>query len=561
VFLVRHGDIEEEWLRRVDHLLQCGSKLHFLADVTRSPAKAFGDRDEVGIALFGPDAVGYNPTAFNLKTPGDFSLKDTYVELKAPVGNGLDFKLGTFTELNGYEVFEAGNNPNYTRSYGYMIEPTQLTGALAAYQLTPALLLSAGIADTWNAGINSRANPPKAESFKTYMGAISFTCPTNCGFLSGSTLLGAVTSGYDAINGVDKTSLYAGATFNTPIKTLKVGLAHDYVFLGPVAPDSPLGAMTGAQSSGYQQATGIYLNWQATEKLSFNTRGEYFTQSSYLVGTGPGAGDGLPSEAVELTETVQYQLWKNVVSRRISLGPCPVRHADLWWAAARRAAHPRQCLPVSGQHHFQILTSQFLLKPLSLRRKGPFCCGGSESPIPGYVWTLQMTGSGQNGHRVAVLRSWPWTSSPRSWSLDNLASSPFSQAHALKARQHISPGQHPGKAGPALHPGALKGRRPRQLLPPLQGGLCHWRLVSQGWADVPARRWRCTMSKLQGQARGLPESGRRSPGATGATSRQATKSSVHPAGVTDKRAPAMLGPPWLASCSADFLFPYRPWSQ
>jgi hypothetical protein len=265
--------------------------------------------------LFGPDAVGYNPTALNLKTPGDFSLKDTYVELKAPVGNGLDLKLGTFTELNGYEVYEAGNNPNYTRSYGYMIEPTQLTGVLAAYQLTPAVLLSAGIADTWSAGINSRANPPKAESFKTYMGAISFVCPTNCGFLSGSTLMGAVTSGWDAINGVDKTSLYVGATFNTPISTLKLGLAHDYVLLGPIAPDTALGGTTGAQSSGYQQASGIYLNWQATEKLSFNTRAEYFTQSGYLVGTGAGAGDGLPSQAVELTETVQYQLWKNVISR------------------------------------------------------------------------------------------------------------------------------------------------------------------------------------------------------------------------------------------------------
>jgi len=261
--------------------------------------------------LFGPDAVGYNPTAFNLKTPGDFSLKDTYVELKAPVGNGVDFKIGTFTELNGYEVYEAGNNPNYTRSYGYMIEPTQLTGALASYQLTPAVLLSAGIADTWSAGIDSRANPPKAESFKTYMGAISFTCPTNSGFLSGSTLLGAVTSGWDAINQADKTSLYIGATLNTPVKTLKVGVAHDYVLIGPNAINTGLPA----QPSGYQTASGIYLNWQPTEKLSFNTRGEYFTQSAYLVGTGPGAGDGLPSEALELTETVQYQLWKNVISR------------------------------------------------------------------------------------------------------------------------------------------------------------------------------------------------------------------------------------------------------
>ena len=53
------------------------------------------------------------------------------MELRAPVGNGLDFKLGTFTEILGYEVYETGNNPNYTRSYGYEIEPTALTGLLA----------------------------------------------------------------------------------------------------------------------------------------------------------------------------------------------------------------------------------------------------------------------------------------------------------------------------------------------------------------------------------------------------------------------------------------------
>jgi hypothetical protein len=270
--------------------------------------------------LFGPEAYGYNPTAFNVKTPGDFSLKDTYVDLKAPLGAGLEVKVGTFTELNGYEVYEAGSNPNYTRSYGYMIEPTQLTGALASYQLTPQVLLSAGVADTWSAGINSRANPPKAESFKTYMGAASFTCPTNWSVVGGSTLLGAVTSGYDALNGVDKTSLYAGATFNTPIRTLKLGFAHDYVFLGPINATTTLGTLTGAQPSGYQQASGVYLNWQPRQKLSFNTRAEYFSQSRFLAagtaaGALPGAGDGLPSQAVEITETVQFQLWNNVISR------------------------------------------------------------------------------------------------------------------------------------------------------------------------------------------------------------------------------------------------------
>src|SRR5579862_3108280 len=55
--------------------------------------------------LFGPDAVGYNTTVFGSHS-SDFSLKDAYVALHAPVGNGLDFKLGNFTEILGYEVYE-----------------------------------------------------------------------------------------------------------------------------------------------------------------------------------------------------------------------------------------------------------------------------------------------------------------------------------------------------------------------------------------------------------------------------------------------------------------------
>jgi len=51
------------------------------------------------------------------------------------------------------------------------------------------------------------------------------------------------------------------------------------------------------------------LLWQVTDKLTFNTRADYFSQSQYL------ASSGMPSKAFALTETLQYDLWKNVISR------------------------------------------------------------------------------------------------------------------------------------------------------------------------------------------------------------------------------------------------------
>jgi hypothetical protein len=259
--------------------------------------------------LFGPDAVGYNNSLMgtaNAAAASDFSLKDTYVDLHAPLGNGLDIKLGTYTEVLGYEVFETGNNPNYTRSYGYEIEPTQMTGLLATYQVCSGLSVSGSICDAWSAGVNARSNPPKAESFKTYMGSVTFNCPTNFGFLSGSTLSGGAINGFDAVNGVDKTSLYIGGTLNTPIPNVKVGAAYDYVMLGP---NNIGGAFN---QSGYQGAFGLYLSWQATEKLSLFTRGEYFAESGYLAAGGIA---GTAASAFEVTETLQYDLWKNVLAR------------------------------------------------------------------------------------------------------------------------------------------------------------------------------------------------------------------------------------------------------
>jgi hypothetical protein len=259
--------------------------------------------------LFGPDATGYNNAA-NAPNQSDFSLKDAYVDLHAPLGNGLDLKLGTFTEILGYEVYETGNNPNYTRSYGYEIEPTALTGGLATYQFSPVITAQGGIANTWSAGINSRGNPPKAESYKTYIGGLALTAPDSLGFLSGSTLSGGVINGYDAVAAqAIKTSFYVGGNIKTPLKCLSVGVAYDYVAVANSTTTDPDTGDTVNHNSGYQNATALYVLWQATDKLSFNTRADYLTQSQYLTSS------GMPRKAFGLTETVQYDLWKNVISR------------------------------------------------------------------------------------------------------------------------------------------------------------------------------------------------------------------------------------------------------
>src|ERR1041384_4967174 len=135
-------------------------------------ADAWGAGYKVDL-LFGPDANTLATQSSGVA--GDFGVKQAYVAMHAPIGNGLDFKLGVWDTIIGYEVFESVNNPNFTRSYGYTIEPTTHTGLQMAYTFSDCLSAAVAVVNTFGPTINGRAHPtgtggpadgPKAESYK-----------------------------------------------------------------------------------------------------------------------------------------------------------------------------------------------------------------------------------------------------------------------------------------------------------------------------------------------------------------------------------------------------------
>ena len=258
--------------------------------------------------LFGPDANVFGTTSSGFAT-SDFAIQQAYVALHTPVGNGLDLKVGVFDSIIGYESHDGPNNPNYTRSYGTTIEPHTHTGILATYNASDWFGLAAGIANTVGPTINARANPPKAESYKAYLVSMALTAPESFGFLKGSTLYAGLVSGFNGnkigagsttLTNVDQTSWYVGTTLTTPVTGLKVGASYDYLGVG---------SQSGVANTYYGNNFAVYASAEATEKLSFHTRAEYFWQNRLY------AGPTLPAQVFELTETIQYDLWKNVLSR------------------------------------------------------------------------------------------------------------------------------------------------------------------------------------------------------------------------------------------------------
>jgi len=284
---------------------------------------------QVGL-LFGPDANTYGTDS--LGGDSDFGIKDAAVTLRAPVGNGLDFRIGYWESPIGYEVFDAGNNPNYSRSYAYAIEPKQFTGVLASYRVSEILSLSGGIANRgWEVGgtwdhpvrfyadnaINKRSG---GKTILTYLGSVALTAPESAGFLEGATLYGGIIDSGMAY-GPDVLNLYVGGTMPTPVNGLLLGLSYDY--------------RGNSEDSGYDSSSanafGAYLSWQLPEKLKFNARGEYVRGSN---GTWYSSGawdldntdddgnpdpllvmDGEKNELIGVTATLDYSLWANVLTR------------------------------------------------------------------------------------------------------------------------------------------------------------------------------------------------------------------------------------------------------
>ncbi len=243
---------------------------------------------------WGTDAVGtqtspllengtpYEEGYFGTQSP----IRQAYVVLRTPVGNGIDWKAGLFDNIIGYEGNTLSANPNYTHSFGWGLEPTSQLGLVGSYKVNNEITVQAGLANSY---YFSDYYPSVSQ--KVFLGAVTLTAPDSWGWIKGGSLtIGANQGFYKG----SQDNYYAGVTLPTPIAALKFGFAADLIRFSDDSHNS-------GDSSDW--VLGAYASYQATDKLSLNGRAEY--QDGY---------DGY-SRGEEVTITAAYNLWANVISR------------------------------------------------------------------------------------------------------------------------------------------------------------------------------------------------------------------------------------------------------
>lgn len=104
-------------------------------------------------------------------------LQQAYVQFRAPVGNGLDFKVGKFVSLLGYEVMERPANLNISYGNLFALNPRWHTGVLTSYRFNDIVDAKFGVVNGWNIDNNLGSFGNEGWDGYGFTGAVNVTAP------------------------------------------------------------------------------------------------------------------------------------------------------------------------------------------------------------------------------------------------------------------------------------------------------------------------------------------------------------------------------------------------
>ena len=257
--------------------------------------------------FFGDDAEIIHSTGVG-GGADQFDLQQAYITAHAPVGDGLDFKVGKFVTLLGAEVIESPANWNYSRSLMFQNSiPYTHTGALASYPLGELGSATFGVVNGWDiVDDNNKA--------KSLIGNITLT-PLEDLTLSFNGITGPERAG-DSNN--DRSVFDLVATWTPPIENLTLMANYDFGHESSVAQGT---APSAAVRAGYDSAewTGLalYAKYDLSDAWSLAGRWEWFDdKDNARIGATSIGGSTLDDlDIYAYTLTSQWKLHEHVLAR------------------------------------------------------------------------------------------------------------------------------------------------------------------------------------------------------------------------------------------------------
>lgn len=238
--------------------------------------------------------------SFAFRNTKKFDFQEMYLSAKVPLGSGLTIKAGKWVTLLGYEVIESPNNLNFSRGYLFTFGiPLTHTGGLFSYTLTDWFTVQAGVVVGWDNSEDNNGRP-------SYTGQFAFTplkdFTANLNWIAGPEQNDQNTHQRYALDFVFG---YTG------IKNLT--LAADVLYGHEDKEASLVAADTRQNTSASWWAWAAYAAYDWTENLRTALRLEYFDDPDGVRTAAIAPGSKV--ELYDVTATVQYKIWKGLVSR------------------------------------------------------------------------------------------------------------------------------------------------------------------------------------------------------------------------------------------------------
>ena len=252
-------------------------------------------------------------------------LEQAYVSIRAPVGNGWDFKVGKFVSILGYEVIERPANMNITYGLLWQQFPLWYTGVLSSYKFDDYLDGKLGVVNGSNSD-NNTTTDGNGDGV-ALLAALNVTAPGGNANWSNNFQYSTNSENNSDISNENSTAV--------PVANNSTGTGHMFIYnsWGNWAPkfaddkllfafDSVLGTYSSAAAATTWYGAGAYAKYQFNDWFYLASRGEFIgsnnagkfgVQGSQNSNTGNSHNTG--NNFLEYTITAGFNVIDNLLIR------------------------------------------------------------------------------------------------------------------------------------------------------------------------------------------------------------------------------------------------------
>jgi len=250
-------------------------------------------------------------------------LEQAYVSIRAPVGNGWDFKVGKFVSILGYEVIERPANMNVTYGLLWQQMPLYYTGVLSSYKFDDYLDAKLGVVN--GSQTDNNTSTSQGGDGCAVLAALNVTAP-------GGNANWSNNFQYSSNNDNNTAALFADeSSTSTGVENNSTGTGYSFIYnsWGNWAPkfandkllfafNALLGTASTNNNDPSQPGTtwfgaGAYAKYQFNDWFSLCSRGEYLGGNNAEKLTSVGTNTNL--SLWEYTLTAGFNVIDNLLIR------------------------------------------------------------------------------------------------------------------------------------------------------------------------------------------------------------------------------------------------------